>query len=428
MIKRYREPFPLMFLLQLYLLGTCIFYLIGPIIWKTENNLLTFSMVLVYQLALYLGYKYASKRSVDNARFSRIFDKEWFIRKFIPISLLVLGAKLIFIARVGSMYGYSNPFDIIFDVFQSSKALYFAEKIVTGGEEMVGGFALSVLLSVISGITFIYLPLYLIYFKELPIRKKIIGFITVIFVIFSKLLFGTNEGFFDIILCFFAWSILRNNGIKRNSIKLIIYFLIMLVAIILAFNYIMSERNGSFYQFQQLGENIIDEGSFWFDILPEELSTLLVWLVFYVCQGYYGMSLALEYFTIPYLGLTFSMFIYRNLNALLGLDIIDETLMSYTNQFGWYYGTNWHTAYTWFASDFTWIGVIPIMFLYGMLLYKSFLAAYYEKSPIAIGMFILLVTAIIFLPANNKIFASAEMCSAFFTYLLIWFLGKRKYD
>ncbi len=116
----------------------------------------------------------------------------------------------------------------------------------------------------------------------------------------------------------------------------------------------------------------------------------------------------------------FSCFFRGDLHPFFYHDLSKDTLMATTDQYGWFYGVNWHTAYPWYASDTWWVGVVLIMLGMGFLMGQSFKEAYYTKSPVSVGLFTLLLMFCIFIPANNKVFANSDTFIAFFTYLFIW--------
>ena len=100
--------------------------------------------------------------------------------------------------------------------------------------------------------------------------------------------------------------------------------------------------------------------------------------------------------------------------------------MSEATDFGWEYGINWHTVYTWFACDVWWIGVFIIMFLMGFLLAKIYKDAYDNRNPISIGLLAIMFMFTIYIPANSYIFADSDTFISFFFYLFILLYFNRK--
>jgi hypothetical protein len=106
--------------------------------------------------------------------------------------------------------------------------------------------------------------------------------------------------------------------------------------------------------------------------------------------------------------------------GVLNVDIKSRTFMAQATDYGWKYGTNWHTAYTWFACDVWWLGVLFIMFFMGRLLAAVYKDAYYNQSPLAIGLMSMMILFAIYLPANNYLFSDSDTFISFFIFLVLW--------
>lgn len=417
-----KEPFSIMKYLQIYLICTIILYLFGPITWETYYPLLTFSLIAIYQLALYLGYKsgIAENRHYRN---STLFSSNWFIKNYIILAAIVIVIRSLMLLRIMFLYGFSDISTLVETAFTSASDIYDGDKVADVGSEMFGGTALSLLSGFTGPITIAFIPMTVILFNKLSFSKKVVGIIACLIMGLSKAVAGTNEGFFEPILLLLVGFILRptqNSQKKKRPFFTWLWIIVGVVSVVAMFNLVMSDRNGDFYEFSQMGENSIDYSSALYRSLSEDMQKLLIWFTFYLCQGYYGMSLSLAVSEwTPLCGLGFSSYLRMNVEKFVGFDAVPYTLMAGTNSHGWLYGVNWHSAYTWFASDVWWIGVPFVMYFIGKLFAKSFREAYYDKNPIAVGMFALLLMLIIFIPMNNKVFANSDSFFAFFTYLFI---------
>lgn len=426
-LGRLREPYPIMKYIQLYLFATIGLYLLGPVDWKTRLPLLTFALVIVYQLSLYYGYKRGSSKEVYSYSGS-FFSYSSFRRYYWTFAIVVLVVSSLRIIRIAQLYGFSGISSLVETAIMSASDIYRADKTATTGDQMFGGTLLSILAGVVGPFSVMFIPMSVVCFKELSLSKKLIGVLTIIVFSLSKLVAGTNEGFFEPVLYLIVGFVLRSStrqhSTKRN--RNWIWLIVGVVAIVYLFNLVMTDRNGTFYEFGQLGENQISPNKGLINYVPEGLKILFIWLTFYITQGYYGMSLALTGDWHPMFGAGFSSYLRSNLQPLFSHDLAQDTLMYSTNPYGWIYGVNWHTAYTWFASDVWWPGVIFIMLGMGYLFGRVFKEAYYTRNPISVGLFALLVMFCIFIPANNKIFANSDTFFAFFVYLFIWLSRKLK--
>lgn len=431
-VKRDRliEPYPLMKYIQIYLLCTIALYFIGPIEWKTRIPFFTFFIVLLYQLMLYLGYAYG-RAQVLKKSVGRIFTAEWYVQHYSIIACIVLVTKFMRIVRVMFLYGFSDVFSLIKIALTSGSSIYTANKLAESGSQMFGGSVLSFVIALLGPITVSFIPLTVMFFRSLSRKKRIIGIAAIVVFIISSLVFGTNEGYFDSVLFLVSGLLLRKgSGVKiskRQKRWRKLLLIVGAVAVIFFFNIIMTDRNSTYYRFSQLGENTVKLDSWLISIIPDNFKVLLIWLAFYVCQGYYGMSLALISSWTPMFGMGFSSYLRSNIEGMFGVDLASNTLMAQTAQFGWKYGLNWHTAYTWFACDIWWFGVLILMFFIGKLFAKAYFDAYYNQNPVAVGLFTLLLMMMVFLPANNKVFADSSTFFAFFFYIFALFFSKKEY-
>ena len=414
------EPFPIMKYLQIYLICSVLLYIFGPITWVTYYPVLTFALIAVYQFSLYVGYKSGLNDS-DSRQSNSLLSKSWFIKNYFILAFIVMAIGAMMMMRIALSYGFSDISTLVETAFTSASEIYNDDKLVDSGSQMFGGTILSLLYGFMGPITVLFMPATIIFFRELPFSKKIIGIIACVILSLSKAVAGTNEGFFEPITFLLVGLILRPKrldvGKKKRSFAWL-WIIIGVIGIITMFNLVMSDRNGEHYDFSQLGENSINYSSVIFQKLPEDMQKLIIWFTFYLCQGYYGMSLALAISEwTPLCGLGFSSYIRFNVEKFLGFDAAPYTLMAGTNPYGWLYGVNWHSAYTWFASDVWWLGVPIILYFIGKLFAQSFKDASYNRNPASIGMFTLLLMLIIFLPMNTKIFANSDSFFAFFFYL-----------
>ena len=125
------------------------------------------------------------------------------------------------------------------------------------------------------------------------------------------------------------------------------------------------------------------------------------------------MALALSLDWIPTWGTGFSSFIRNNLQELFNIDLIKFSYQGRAEKFGWGANRNWHTGYTWFANDVSFIGVIFLMFIIGWLLARMYKDSVENRNPFACVIFGIMLMQVLFLSCNNKIFADA---STFITF------------
>ena len=75
---------------------------------------------------------------------------------------------------------------------------------------------------------------------------------------------------------------------------------------------------------------------------------------------------------------------------------------------GWPAGMYWSTAFPWIASDLTFIGVFPFMFLVGMLFARTWVNCLRKMDVISLAILGQVFVFVAFLPANNQVFMSRQ--------------------
>jgi hypothetical protein len=75
---------------------------------------------------------------------------------------------------------------------------------------------------------------------------------------------------------------------------------------------------------------------------------------------------------------------------------------------GWEPEYFWSTMILWFANDFGFIGVLPLLAFFGFLWGRSWRDATIGQSDPAAIIFCLLMVMMVYLPANNQVFGSFD--------------------
>lgn len=127
----------------------------------------------------------------------------------------------------------------------------------------------------------------------------------------------------------------------------------------------------------------------------------------YLSQGYYGLSLALDtdWEWTRMTGFSYSLSVI--FDRFLGFEWQWPNTIVY--QVGATTGwgeSKWHTAFSHFASDFTWPGTVLLFGFFAFVYARCWLFSIRYGNPYAILMFTLLTLGMFFLPANNQLFHS----------------------
>jgi hypothetical protein len=248
------------------------------------------------------------------------------------------------------------------------------------------------------------------------------------FVLFStlELVFwfsrGTNFGIIVMIVNIFIYNFFIRNE-SRNVVKWRFIIGLPLIAI-LAFMYNMISRRGdndfNLYNFAIGSINIDPDGSI-LTFIPDFLIETYIYVVSYLGQGYYHTILAFNLDYVP------TFFLGNNSNLLdftklFGVNLYENTYVFRLSQYGVDPEVNWHSAYTWIASDTTFF-LMPVLFLFiGYIYGLSWKLISLYNDFVSKLIFMVLSTFLIFLFANNNFISSVFYSVTFlFPY---WFFTR----
>lgn len=397
----------------IYLCFTVVLCFFGPIHFNIRNPGIMIALLTAYHVALLIGYRWGTKK--DIRIFPVIKEAEFTFIDAIRINRLIIIGLVLDIFLLILVCGSINPVNIFGKVIEGLRtpSVRYDKAFV---EAAVRGNSIATLM-VTLGMPFILMALILSAFY-FPMLKRTYKFLTITLYFFHVcycLTQGANEGIFDVAIYIGVALFLRiqcrnvNSQIKhqKQKGKVLLIIAICLMAY-LALNFFTTNiigRTQANFSFGTLGENYYDKNAPINKYIPKNLMITLVYLSAYLCEGYYGMSLATTIEWIPNFGMGFSPFIRNNLSDFLGIDLFQNSYqVRVGQQYNWGALRNFHTAYTFWANDITYIGVIFIMMLLGYVFARCYRSSVLRQSKAAIIMMPLLVTMIFYLPANNKVF------------------------
>ena len=277
------------------------------------------------------------------------------------------------------------------------------------------------------------IPLTVIYYSKLSRYYKLLAIINIVFQVAVKFLGGANEGIFDIgiyiiVSIYIKIQVYPSKKInKKRKMKLSTAVLVVVIISILLnfFTRNIGGRTAQSFAFPTIFPNHYDNNALILEFIPNYFHETLAYLTVYLCEGYYGLSLATTLDWIPNWGSGYSSFIRNNLQELFNIDILQYSYQGRAERFGWGATKNWHTAYTWFANDVSFLGVPIIMFIFGWLLAKVYKDSSINKNPYAIILTCLLMLQVFYLPANSKLFNQPATFMLFWISLMLW-IGTKK--
>lgn len=416
-----RHKYRIIAIIQGYLLFTILYCIYGPIKWYLKNEKLTVFLVILYQIGLLVGYILGINTSVKK----RLISKERFLKHIDFYLVIAIFTSLATSIRIVGSFSVNTILQnmingIVAPAYQYN--LLFTNYASRPTSELLGGRTLSLIITLGGPFTIYATIVSIIFYRD--VQKKYLVYLCIVMNVVQKLIAGANEGIFDIGIYIFLSFVIKNviNPAKRtrkhNFIIVLVGFVI-LVLILSFFNTNALGRTKGNFVFGPIGENHFNYDSIVLKVIPQNLHFLSGFISVYLCQGYYGFSLNTLVDWVPNYLTGFSPFIRDNLLELFNINLFKNTYQYRVSRFGWGAMQNFHTAYTFWANDFTLYGVALIMVLLGYLLARTNKDIVINSNPYSMVLFVLLVVLVIYLPANNKIFVQPASFLLFFWMLVL---------
>ena len=418
-----------LFMVESYLIITLLILLFGPVNFRLHNEILFYGLIFLYHLSFIIGYivlciTYKPIYYTDNKWGGAISFTA--TRFYLWLSMGIIGILLTYknIMMSNSIIPYNIYSEVLRGVLEPG--VVYAERM----NSISSGFESSLItrcLNIISIFFLCYKLLFVFYFvffwSALSFFKKIICVTYCFFFITPGVAAGTNSVIFQLVI-FLGVSVIIISYLKRSAVFYLVCVLsfLMLFLAILAFGYIMSHRGGDFSYFSTtspIGDVTIKMNTPPFDSFYGVIIYSLVWLNYYLVQGYYGFSLILDIDWSWTFGFGNSEFLQRQLMMLTGIDISEMTYQYKISNI-WDKSAQWHSFYGQFANDFGLFGISILMVMLGYLFSSSWHSALLRKDFYGSALLPIFIIMFIFIPANNQVFAYIDTLSYFIVVCVLF--------
>ena len=413
-------------LVESYLILTLFIFYFGPVQFRIHNEELFIFIFTIYHLSFIFGYYLFTK----TFKFSGIIYNNKLSNRFF-YTIFVLGLFSLLKTYQNLMLTPSIiPFNIVDEVIRglAEPGLVYSERMVKdvyslGAESSSRLFNILSIFFSFSKLLFIFLFLY--YWFSLSVFKKFLSILYSCLFLSAGIASGTNSVIF-IFFIFFSCSIIVIIYKKKPKIikgMLIVLFFLFLIPLGF-FGNIMSERGGGFDYFTStspLGDISISVDTPKLDSISSFYLYSLVWLNYYLVQGYYGFSLIIDLDWNWTYGFGNSDFLQRQFLMLTDIDISHKTFQYRVTDI-WGKTAQWHSFYGQLANDFGIVGLSILMVALGGLLSRIWLSIIYNNNIYGLALLPIYIIMIIFFPANNQIFGYIDTFSYFFALLIFWYL------
>lgn len=210
---------------------------------------------------------------------------------------------------------------------------------------------------------------------------------------------------------------------KLYQVKYALFvFALIFVAYFIFTQYSRAEALGSDVQ-----ESVSKGNNIYYIIFGKKIGAGIIRLLSYISHGYLGLSYSLQLpfeWTFGYGG---SRALDEYLSQYLHLPSqFDNTYPMRVNKvFGYDCQVSWPTAFAWWASDFTFPGVVIWMYFIGKLTCMVFKDALINSNIFAIAFLCVLVIMIVFFPMNNQAFQGRDSLVITMALFFSWLYSKR---
>lgn len=430
-----KERIPIL-IIDCYVLLSLFLYFFGPIDFHSPFNFELVLYIVCFLLIINIAYFRAIWVTHNKCWYKTegVLDNTTFELTPYGFGIYVLGLLIPLIMFVTSVIqtGFSG------DIGSLANIMAQAYTFVQGGGTYQQGidiplwiymhFAVFVYFTIVDG---------LIFFRDLSLSRKIMWGLTVVLLLAYFMIFkGTQKTLGDVfVLCASALLInvcRSNTNTKKRSKWNSIFLIGLLIAAIFAFATIMGERisylNSVGYDAFKISTPHWDVNldSILLSFVPKSTRLGFACLVFYLCNGFCGLS----YCLVCPLTWTYGLASISDLSDILarrvGINVYNSTYMYEAyEEYGWHHSEQWHTLFPSLASDWTFLGALFIMGIVAYIYAICWVEILKNKSKVSVLLFSMMNIIWIYLPANNQIFSTRTTSLIFFICIIMWIRRNR---
>jgi hypothetical protein len=387
---------------------TVAFMMTAPVAWDAKNLPSIYVLVLTCQLLILIGFLLGRTRGFLTRP-----------RTALPLSSgaavmpYLLGIYLLsFPISYGYRMGFS-PFDLS----------GMASLILAGLQDRVFGYANALrgvglgpipwtLYFLVSIFTQCFFIAGFLYWRSMSFGTKLLFGALVCLELLFSLGRGTTFGVVSMVTTFFLAAMFW----KRSRLATVLLVAGLFAGSVAVFSYNLYGRSGNVERTVELtgfGRSalILDHPTL--AVIPEALQPTYYNVLWYFCGGYYHASFALDLDFKP------TLFVGNNqsligLAAIFGIDVWNDT---YVHRLQTTRGIDelgvWHSAYTWYANDVSFVGVPVVLFSIAYLFGFSW-ARSAQGDFLSRVVFVILGNMLLFLFANNT-----YLSSVFYSFMFL---------
>jgi hypothetical protein len=269
------------------------------------------------------------------------------------------------------------------------------------------------------------------FFSKLTQPMKILGGLALaLIVIRFGIMSGKQKFIGDVVILSGFVFLATHHGVKISGRRIAAAFSVLVIGLCVMIAAISQRYALAGITYENVNERSIDvvnieDNLHFIPVLGPELGFGLIKTTQYLSSGYYGLSIALS---LPFewtwmIGHSYTLMVLYN--RFFGGEFLFEKTYAYrAGDLGWSM-EQWHTAFTWYASDLTFPGALVFFFLAAFFYGRLWRAVAVERRALAVPLYGYLSIGFVFVPANNQLMISPGGVLTLVLGFLLWFASKR---
>ena len=402
-----------------YLTGTVLLFAFGPWPWRVQNGTYLYVLVTLIHVALLLGFVLALVRPPGGYR-ARI-TPDSLVRVSVVANLVLL--PFVSYSRSGSWVP-----DVIRGLTDPGGA-YQSSLLLTEGQASIAMY----LRILVAPLLYLAIPIGIYYWGRTGWGLRI-GVIAVALSTVALMVSIGMRAYIADMLIFLPWLLLAAHisGVTRRSraawASMIGLGVLACAAFFAYFALTNVARTGGkiVVAVEPLSYERPDEDNPLLSAVPDDWRQGVLGATLYFAGGYYVLDRCLSKPWKPTYGLGHSRFLVRNASRFLRSE--EFARRPYTAQVEREDGINawmwFSTIYPWIASDVSFPGVVPVVFLIGWAFGLAWSDCLRGTNPLAPAALSLLLMVVFWFPALNRV-QDGEAMVAFWVILIAWLYTRR---
>ncbi|MGN1158271.1 MAG: hypothetical protein ACI4TK_19030 [Agathobacter sp.] len=425
-------------LIVIYIIGTLLLSIIGPITYVGYEFFRVFAFVIAVIISIMCG-KYMSKGTFCPNKYidcDEEINREDSDKKYIKLVNVCTLISLIIYSALFIELLYEKGFNItaLFASLSNVGNIYknYLHLEQTGTNTLV---QITTLLSVIP---FISMCGGVYFFKSKGLKKLwfiLYAIISILEEVLRNAQLAFIVGWFLVVVSIFILKLVKNKYSSNANRKEISSkkrtIIVLALVFLMVFGIFQNSRAETYgYSTRNLSNQyfIYNEHHFVYQLLPDGIADTIAYLTFYLSGGYYGLGKNFDTDFVWTKGYGNSKGLSSYLNQYLKWEDTyqDSYPLRTEKKTGYPSGQYWSTVFSWLAGDFSFYGIPVFMFFLMIFYMKLYEGLRIKNNFFSLLMFVRLTEFFLFIPATNYIMQTRANVIITLSLLILLVISKLK--